>query len=150
QEVFNQRFQGYVALSKPQPVSVPDTQRLLADDEALVVFDFGVRSHAWVITRDGADWTNLDVSAPLLDAAVKALRDPLTNDPISASDLKPFDTQLAYKIYLATFGRLTAQLAGRTRLSVVTNGAFTSLPLQLLVTQDPANKPLKDVRWLVQ
>ena len=37
QDVFNQRFPDYVALSKPQPLSVAQTQALLADDEALVV-----------------------------------------------------------------------------------------------------------------
>jgi hypothetical protein len=37
QDVFNQRFPDYVALSKPQPLSVEQTQALLADDEALAV-----------------------------------------------------------------------------------------------------------------
>jgi CHAT domain-containing protein len=32
----------------------------------------------------------------------------------------------------------------------VTNGALTSIPLQLLVTQDPSRKSLKDVDWLVR
>ena len=42
------------------------------------------------------------------------------------------------------------KLLDKTRLSVVTNGALTSLPLQLLVTKDPTDKPLKDVDWLVR
>jgi CHAT domain-containing protein len=32
----------------------------------------------------------------------------------------------------------------------VTNGALTSLPLQLLITQDPSGKSLKDMDWLVR
>ena len=39
QEVFNQRYPDYVALSKPQPLSIEQTQALLADDEALVAID---------------------------------------------------------------------------------------------------------------
>src|SRR4029077_20999606 len=39
QDIFNQRFPEYVALAKPQPLSVEQTQALLADDEALVAFD---------------------------------------------------------------------------------------------------------------
>jgi hypothetical protein len=39
QDVFNQRFPDYVALSKPQPLSVKQTQALLADDEALITID---------------------------------------------------------------------------------------------------------------
>ena len=54
QDVFNQRFPDYVALSKPQPLSIEQTQALLADDEALVVFDFDAKSYAWVITRTDA------------------------------------------------------------------------------------------------
>jgi hypothetical protein len=36
----NERFPNYVALSRPQPLSLEETQALLADDEALLVFDF--------------------------------------------------------------------------------------------------------------
>jgi tetratricopeptide (TPR) repeat protein len=39
QEVFNQRYPDYVALSKPQPITIEQTQALLADDEALVAVD---------------------------------------------------------------------------------------------------------------
>ena len=34
QDIFNQRFPDYVALSKPQPLTIEETQALLADDEA--------------------------------------------------------------------------------------------------------------------
>jgi hypothetical protein len=37
-QIFDQRFPDYVALSKPQPVSLQETQALLADDEALPAF----------------------------------------------------------------------------------------------------------------
>src|SRR5262249_8774614 len=52
----NQQFPNFAALSKPAPLSIQDTQALLADDEALVVFDFDQRSYAWVITQSNADW----------------------------------------------------------------------------------------------
>jgi CHAT domain-containing protein len=35
-------------------------------------------------------------------------------------------------------------------LSIVVNGALTSLPLQLFVTRDPTGKALKDVDWLIR
>jgi hypothetical protein len=62
-QIFDQRFPDYVALSKPQPVSLAGTQRLLADDEALLVFDFGAKSYAWIITSNDADWTELKIRA---------------------------------------------------------------------------------------
>jgi CHAT domain-containing protein len=36
------------------------------------------------------------------------------------------------------------------RLSIVTNGALTSLPPQLLVTKDPTGKKLKELDWLIR
>ncbi len=98
QQTFNERFPDYAALSKPQPVSVPDTEALLADDEALLVFDFGAKSYAWIITSTDADWTELKISGRDLDTQVRALRAWLT-DP-----RQRFDPALAYKIYQATFG----------------------------------------------
>jgi CHAT domain-containing protein len=146
QKSFAERFPNYVALSKPQPLSLEDTRALLSDDEALVAFDFDKKSYAWVITRADADWVELKITAKELEEQVKALRSSLSFD----IDNKPFDTQLAFKIYQETFGTIADKLQGKTRLSVVTNGALTSLPFQLLVTKDPGNKQLKDIDWLVR
>ena len=41
-------------------------------------------------------------------------------------------------------------MRGKPRLSLVVNGALTSLPPQLLITRDPAGKALKDVDWLMR
>jgi len=113
QQIFNERFPDYATLSRPQPVSVPDTQALLADDEALLAFDFGDESYAWLITAHDADWTELKVSAKELNAQVQTLRAWLT-------DLrKRFDPDLAYRIYQATFGVFADQIAANTRLSVI-------------------------------
>jgi len=144
QQTFNQRFPEYVSLSKPQPVSLADTQAVLADDEALLVFDFGVRSYAWVIMRNDVDWTELKVSASDLDAQVRTLRAWLI-DP-----RKRFDPALAYKIYQETFGAFADKIAAKQRLSIVTNGALTSLPPQLLVANNPSGKKLKELDWLIR
>jgi hypothetical protein len=126
-----ERFPEYVALSKPQPVSLAETQGLIADDEALLVFEFDTKSYAWIITRDGADWTELKISARDLDEQVRALRAWVV-DP-----RQRFDSALAYKIFQETFGAFAEKLAAEKRLSIVTNGALTSLPPQLLIAMDP-------------
>ena len=144
QQIFNQRFPDYVALSKPQPLSLTDTQALLVNDEALVVLDFDDKSYAWIITRTSADWIELNISAQELDAQVKNLRISFKADSIR------FDTSLAHNIYQATFGVFADKIPSKTRLSVVTNGAFTSLPLHLLITKDPSGKQLKDIDWLAR
>jgi hypothetical protein len=124
QQTFNERFPDYAALSKPQPLSVAETQALLADDEALLVFDFGPKSYAWIISKNDADWAEPKISAGDLDAQVRNLRAWLT-DP-----RKRFDADLAYKIYQETFGALVDKIGSKERLSIVTNGALTSLPLR--------------------
>jgi CHAT domain-containing protein/tetratricopeptide (TPR) repeat protein len=144
QQIFNERFSNYVVLSKPQPVSLSETQSVLADDEALLVFDFDARSYAWIVTRDGADWTELKISAAELDAQVRALR-AWVIDP-----RQRFDPALAYKIYQETFGAFADKIAAKKRLSIVTNGALTGLPPQLLVTKDPSGKSLKEMDWLIR
>jgi CHAT domain-containing protein/Tfp pilus assembly protein PilF len=143
-QIFNERFPDYVALSKPKPLSLQETQALLADDEALLVFDFGTKSYAWIVTSTDADWTELKISASELDAQVKTLRRWLT-DP-----RQRFDPGLAYKIYQATFGAFADKIAARKRLTIITNGALTSLPPALLVTKDPSGKTLKDLDWLIR
>ena len=145
QDVFNRRFSDYVALSKPQPLIIDETQPLLADDEALVVFNFDVKSYAWIVTRTDAGWIELKVTAKDLDTHVKRLRQSLTSD-----NGKPFDAMLSYKIYHSTFGAIADKIESKKRLSFITNGALTSLPLQLLITKDPTGKKLRDVDWLVR
>jgi CHAT domain-containing protein/Tfp pilus assembly protein PilF len=144
QQTFNERFPEYIALSKPQPVSLVETQGLIADDEALLVFDFDTKSYAWIITRDGADWTELKISARDLDEQVRALRAWVV-DP-----RQRFDSALAYKIFQETFGAFAEKLAAEKRLSIVTNGALTSLPPQLLIAKDPTGKTLKEMDWLIR
>jgi CHAT domain-containing protein/Tfp pilus assembly protein PilF len=145
QRIFNKRLPDYVALAKPIPLTKQETQALLASDEALVLLGLGDQSYAWVITQTDAYWTALNVAAEELSEEVKALRSSLTFDID-----KPFDTQLAFKIYQQTIGTVAGKLRGKSRLSLVTNGALTSLPLQLLVTKEPGNKPLKEVDWFAR
>src|SRR5262249_44420858 len=120
----NQHFPDFAAMSKPVPMSVEETQALLSGDEALLLIDLDAKSYAWVITRQSADWVELDVAAKDLAQQVQALRSSLTFDID-----KPFDTQLAYEIFRSTLGVIADKLQGKTRLSVVMNGALTSLPL---------------------
>jgi CHAT domain-containing protein len=143
-QIFNSRFPDYLALSNPQPVSLDETQRLLADDEALLVFDFDEKSYVWMITSTDAGWAELSISEKDLAAQVRDLRAWLTNPR------QQFDAKLAYKIYDATFGTFSDKIASKKRVTVVTNGALTSLPAGLLVTTDPSGKMFKDADWFIR
>ena len=89
--ILKRRFPDYVALSNPQPLSVSETQALLADDEALVVFDLGALSYVWAITKDaGGMAATLDQCRRGRQGgtALRAALDP--------EGFKPFDANLAY------------------------------------------------------
>lgn len=154
--IFDQRFPDYVALSRTQTLSLQETQSLLANDEAVIVFDFAAESYAWLITRNSFEWKQLRISDHELRSSVERLRESLTDeisDPLDTtkiSDLTPFDVTHAYAIYRATFGQFSKQIDAKKRISVVTNGALTGLPPHVLVTKDPEGKSLKDVDWFVR
>ena len=144
-KVFAREFPDYAALSRPEPLKVKDIQPLLANDEALIVVDLGPQSYAWAITRGAAEWKELRITAQEAANSVSSLRSVL--DFYSA---KPFDAHASFALYQKILAPLEETLSGKTRLSMVFNGALTSLPPQLLVTRDPAGKSLKDVDWLVR
>jgi CHAT domain-containing protein/tetratricopeptide (TPR) repeat protein len=145
QDLFTQRFPDYVALSNPRPLSIPETQALLADDEALVVFDLDARSYAWVVTKDRASWKQLSISATEAAKEVTALRAGLEPESV-----RPFDMNLAYQLDRQIFEPLEELVSGKTRLSLVLDGALTSLPPQVLITRDPAGKDVASADWLLR
>ena len=145
QDIFNQRFPDYVALSKPQPLTIEQTQALLADDEALVTVDLDKKSYVWVITKDRAEWKELSVSAEDVSKEVETLRTGLNPD-----SPKPFDRNLAYQLYRQVLGPIEEIISQKTRLSFVLDGALTSLPPQVLITSDPDGKDLASLDWLIR
>jgi tetratricopeptide (TPR) repeat protein len=145
QNIFNQRFPDYVALSKPQPLSVEQTQALLADDEALVTVDLDEESYVWVITKDRAEWKQLTVSAESVSALVEKLRIGLNPD-----SPKPFDRDLAYQLYRQVLGPIEGIISQKARLSFVLDQALTSLPPQVLITSDPNGKDFASTDWLIR
>jgi CHAT domain-containing protein len=138
-------FLDYAQLAKPKSLSAQETQQLLAEDEALIVFDFhGLTGYAAVFTRSGTGVYALKATGKDLETQIKTLRGSLDSYPST------FDVDASYRLYQSIFGRFADYISSKKRLSVVTNGALTSLPLQLLVASDPVGKKLQDVDWLVR
>ena len=144
QAVFRREFPDYAALSNPQALSLKDIQPLLADDEALVVVHVDTKkSYVWAISRNTANWKELGVTASDVSQQVAALRRLLESS-------RPFDPQASFAIYRDVLSPVENSLTGKPRLSLVLDGALTSLPPQLLVMRDPTGKALKGVDWLVR
>jgi tetratricopeptide (TPR) repeat protein len=119
-DVLEQQFPNYVALANPKPLTLQETQDLLGDDEAVVAFYIGKKNYAWVVTRTAADWMEIPTSAKMVDGEE------------------------------GTFGPIAEKLAGKTRLSILADGAPTSTPVVILITSDPQGKKLKDQDWLIK
>ena len=132
-------------MSKPQPLTVEQTQALLADDEALVTVDLDKKSYVWVITKDRAEWKELTVSAEDVSKSVETLRTGLNPDAP-----KPFDRNLAYQLYRQVLGPIEDIISQKKRLSFVLDGALTSLPPQVLITSDPNGKDFASLDWLIR
>jgi tetratricopeptide (TPR) repeat protein len=144
--LIRERHPQYSALMQPQPLTLAETQALLGEDEAVLVLAIGAeKSFAWAVTRDSHAWSDMPLPGKAVDERVQRLRHSLTFQRDA-----PFDTALAYELYRDLLGPILGEIVGKRRLSVVTTGALTSLPLQLLVTADPSGKSLKDVAWLVK
>jgi tetratricopeptide (TPR) repeat protein len=145
QDVFNQRFPDYVALSKPQPLTIEQTQTLLADDEALVTIDLDKNSYVWVITKERAEWKELTVSAEDVSKSVETLRSGLNPDA-----QKPLDRNLAYQLYHQVLGPIEDIMSQKKRLSFVLDRALTSLPPQVMIISDPNGKDFASLDWLIR
>ena len=145
QDVFNQQFPDYVALSKPQALSVKEIQALLADDEAIVAVELDKRGYVWVITTDQAEWKELSVNAEDASNLVGILRAGLNPD-----SPMPFNRNLAHQLYRQVLGPIEDIISHKTRLSFVLDGALTSLPPQVLIISNPDGKDLNSVDWLIR
>jgi CHAT domain-containing protein len=149
ESVLAKKFPNYVALAVPQPLTIDDTQNLLADDEAVVALIAEPdANYAWVVTKTDAFWTRTPIND--FHTEVARLRQSLKFEENGEAVDKPFDVALSYKIYQHTLAPVADKLAGKKRLFIIANGAMTSLPFGLLVTKDPSRKSLKETEWLIK
>jgi CHAT domain-containing protein/Tfp pilus assembly protein PilF len=151
------KFPAYAELANPKPITIAETQKLLAPDQALIVFAIGDgESYVAVIGPDSYRLDIVPVGAKDLTAAVKALLKSLR--PTAEGDVPPFDASDAYKLYQQLFAPAEPALKGVTQLYVVTDGAMESLPLGVLLTGRPsadtlsatAPDQLRDAPWLAR
>jgi CHAT domain-containing protein len=157
-------FPGYVDLVEPQPLSVSTVQALLKADEALIAILVGTdRSYVWALTRERAEWAQIDAGSATLGEHVDRLRkglDPLAQlDAEGAPGSRPgvvqgFDLLRAHSLYKLVLGPVAPVLAGKRHLIVVPTGPLTSVPFQVLITAPPGAQTgpeaLREAAWLVK
>lgn len=158
-------FPDYAALADPKPLARADVQALLRDDEVLTAILVGSqKSFVWALTRDRAEWAQIDLGAEELQNEVTALR--LGLDPQAQQDadggggsqagiVSSFDLARSHALYAKVLGPVAPLFAGKRHLIVVPTGALTSLPFQVLVTAPPAvsgtpQEALRNAAWLIR
>jgi CHAT domain len=126
----------------PKPLSLPQAQKLLSPNEALLLFHVSETGNfVWAVTPDRVEWRKIDLSLAQLNDDVRKLRAGLETVGMPRSLAQAFDLDLAYSLYSALLGPVEPLLADKAHLIVVNSGPLTSLPLHLLVTQKPSIKP---------
>ena len=146
-------FPEYAELASPGPLSLSETQDLLGPTEALMtyaIWDNG--TFLWVLRRDDAAFHRIDVGRQEIDDAVLFIRSGL--DP-SGGLIPNFDVEEALGLYRRIFAPAGPMLEGVRHVFVVPDGALQSLPLGVLVTEEPEGRVRKlsayrDVEWLAK
>jgi CHAT domain-containing protein len=157
-------FPDYAALADPQPLTIGAVQGLLKNDEALVVFLVGSsKSFVWAVTRERAEWAQIEAGKEVLGGHVTALRNGLDpqaqQDAEGSADSKAgvvsgFDLGRAHALYELTLGRVAPLLRDKRHLIVVPTGPLSSIPFQLLITAPPGrqtgSEALRQAPWLIK
>jgi CHAT domain-containing protein len=148
------RFPAYAELANPRPITVAETQALLAADEALILAvtdDSG--TVVSVTTARGAQLRHVDLNADALTAFVKKLRGGLA----PAGPMIPaFPAAAAHDLYQRLLGPLEPAFTGARHLIFIGDGALESLPLSvLLIAPPPADvardpKALRGLAWFAR
>lgn len=165
--VLSRDFPRFADYSAPAPLSIPQVQAMLGNDEALLLFLSG-RDVIFIfaIGRQQVAWHRAPYGAETLARDIATLRrqlDPLATNRSAISlvagkdgpRVAGFDRGLAHLLYLELLAPLEAVLAGASHLHVVADGPISGLPLSLLVTAKPQGddtdpQALRDTAWLVR
>jgi CHAT domain-containing protein/Tfp pilus assembly protein PilF len=156
-------FPDYAALVDPKPLSIAETQQLLVPGEALVAFHLSDQgNYVWAVTSDRAEWHEIKLSRGEIEEKVQKLRAAADLGKLlkqqSRRDEQLFDLDLANALYTALLDPIASAIADKKHLFVISSGALTSLPLQLLVTKPPSGSkpswrsfaPYRSAAWLMR
>jgi CHAT domain-containing protein/Tfp pilus assembly protein PilF len=157
------KYPRYEDLARPTPLSIEEVRSLLSPNEAAIQFAAGPKAtHAWMISKARLRWLRLPVSHRELLARVRSLRCgldaaewsgegrtrcqqlldlPADFTPSSFAAL-PFDTRRAHALFKLLLDPLGDAVKGKD-LVIIASGPLTSLPFQVLVTDDPEAKDKK-------
>jgi len=154
----NEKFPQYKELTDPKPLKVSAIQRLLGQDEALVTFVIQDRnSYIWAVTGDRMIWRKLgaDTGEKKLSSRVASLRKDLQIETLQQEG-KFFNLQTAYQLYVDLLGPVEDVIKDKKNLLLVPVGSLTSLPFNVLITNEPPKAVpdkvdgYREAHWLIK
>jgi CHAT domain-containing protein len=130
-------------------LSLSFAQKLLSPVEGLFTFvsdEETEATYAFMVTKDDARAYKVDLSEEQIAEIVRTLRAGIDlSNSFGIGDLPNFDMNLSYDLYSSLFGPAEDMLDGVEHLLVVPTGPLESLPLNLLVTEEPEIDPAASV-----
>ena len=129
-----------------KPLSISETRNYLGENEALISFDTSnslTHSQAYIITKKGEKTYEINLTEDEIKNIVTKLR--LGTDLKNLEKLPEFNLNLAHELYLKLFGPAENLLKNIQHLLFVPTGSLGSIPLNILVTEEPRNIQKKNI-----
>lgn len=144
-----QSYPDYAALAHPGAADLAAVQKQLASDDAMLFFIVGESSsYALVVRQNGFASVPLAIGRDALTADVADLRAAFVP---ALGRVPEFSLKNSYALYKALVAPAESKLAGVDHLIIVPGGPLSSLPLSLLVSQDPGDShDYSNAAWLVR
>lgn len=137
-------FPDYFTLARPEPLDIAATQKVLADDEAVLLAmpsEFG--THVVAVSRTDFKWVRSQWTRDQVWPAVaRMLWDAGSR----------FDRDTAFELHQQLIAPVADVLAGKRHVFIVPGGVLSSLPFGILVTEPPQGNDddpaaMRDTRW---
>lgn len=163
------RAPDYWEFRSPSPLALEELAGdtgLLAPNEALVMLCApadGLAGSSFAVSRGGAAWAPVTMSADELDMSIRILRrqiDPSTDRSApGAATYQSFDRKLAHRLYVELLGdpaiRRIVEDPQIDTLLLVVDGSVAALPPGLLVVEPPTGSDedddaLRATPWLIR
>ena len=150
--ILRQDFQPYFALTRPEALSVAETQAMLAPDEAvLMVVPTAFGTHVVAVSSTSIEWVRSEWTSAQIDAAVQRLLwDVGANVRVTPAQADqwlaqagpgyPYDRTTAYNLYRQIVAPVESVLARKRHVFIATGGSLTSLPFGILVAAPPLGR----------
>lgn len=138
------RFPQYANLLAPQPLGVPEVQKLLRPGETLVSIFVGAnRSHVWALPARGpVAHAVIPLGGAQIAERVSRLRAALDPGDVPITRMPRFDTDAAHELYNLLLAPVRAAWQDARELLVVPHGALGQLPLSVLLTRPFKPEPV--------